>query len=215
MRPSFAREMDAARRQQRDHMQAGEPPDAGAMGAETAEYAEPGIDPQWMSAWKMFVDRDGNEYGVPVRVPIGQYFGNTPNHLQNLRRPDGGFWFQIEQPKRMQPEPQFECFVGDCRKRLHKRIQLVNHVRAFHAEEAQAHAAILLRIEQKVAEEDPRLQRLLASLEAPMPEFVANDEPVEVTCPECGETAPPEHASPGKWLQGHTMGAHKEAKNGN
>ena len=203
----FARDVDAARRQTLTHMNAGEEPDAQGMGAEEATYAEPGIDPQWMWAWKMFVDRDGNEYGVPARVPIGQYFGRGPNHLQNLRRPDGGFWFQVDTPTRMQPEPQFECFVGDCTKRLHKRIQLVNHVRAFHHDEAQAHATILTRIEQKVAEEDPRLQRLLASMEA-QPEFVAEDESYVATCDICGESSPVEHSSPAKWLTGHKMGAH-------
>ncbi len=200
-------------------MQAGERPDAQGMGAETADYIEPDIDPQWMAAWKMFIDRDGKEYGVPVRVPVGQYFGQSPSHLQNLRRPDGGYWFQIEQPKRLQPEPKFECFVGDCTKRLHKRIQLVNHVRAFHDSEARAHAAILVRIEQKVAEEDPRLQRLLASLDEPAPEFVANDDPVVLTCPKCGDASPIEHESPEKWLRGHMMGrhpqGHKEATDGN
>src|SRR3990167_2032749 len=123
VKTSFARDIDAARKQQRTHMQAGEAPDAQGMGAESAQYATPAIDPQWMSAWKMFVDRDGNEYGVPVRVPLGQYFGQSPSHLQNLQRPDGGYWFQIEQPARVQPEPKFECFVGDCAKRLHQRIQ--------------------------------------------------------------------------------------------
>lgn len=205
-----ARDMDAARRQVPTFMQAGEAPDAAGMGAESAEYAESSIDPQWMAAFKMFVDRDGNEYGVPVRVPIGQYFGRSPNHLQNLRRPDGGFWFQVEPPERLQPEPQFECFVGDCTKRLHKRIQLVNHVRAFHADEAQAHAAILTRIEQKVAEEDPRLQKLLASMDEST-EFVAEDDPIVITCPDCGEESPVDHASPDKWLRGHKLGAHKEA----
>ena len=39
------------------------------MGAESAEYTKPMIDPQWIDAWKMFVDRDGNEYGVPVKLP--------------------------------------------------------------------------------------------------------------------------------------------------
>lgn len=205
-----AKNWEAARKQQFTHMVAGEKPDAHAMGAESAEYMEPTIDPQWMDAWKMFVDRDGNEYGVPVRVPRGQFFGNSPNHLQNVRRPDGGFWFQIAQPDRVQPEPQFECFVGDCTKRLHKRIQLVNHVRAFHADEAQAHATILTRIEQKVAEEDPRLQRLLASLDAPQPEFVAEAEPYVLTCEKCGAQSPDDHSNPAGWLRGHQMGAHKE-----
>ena len=203
-----AQNMDAARKQVPKYMKAGEQPDANAMGAESAEYVAPSIDPQWMDAWKMFVDRDGNEYGVPVRVPIGQYFGRSPNHLENVRRPDGGYWFQVATPDRVQPEPKFECFVGDCTKKIHKRIQLVNHVKAFHADEANAHKLILERIEQKVAEEDPRLQKLLASMETET-EFVAEDEPVVLTCPDCGEASPVEHANPAGWLRGHRMGAHK------
>jgi hypothetical protein len=204
-------EADAARKQTFSYMEAGESPDVKGMGAETAEYVHE-LDPQWMTAWKMFLDRDGNEYGVPVRVPIGQYFGRTPNHLENLRRPDGGHWFQVSTPERVQPEGKFECFVGDCTKKLDKRIKLVSHVRGFHFEEARTHATILEKIEQKVAEEDPRLQKLLASMDTAT-EFVSNDEPLIVTCPECGEESPLDHNSPDAWLRGHQLGAHKEKVN--
>ncbi len=174
-----AREADELRRQEGSHLAPERAPDARSMGAETAEYIEPTIDPQWIDAWKMFVDRDGNEYGVPVKLPRGQWDAGGPNALKNLRRPDGGFWFQLSEPESKMPEPQYECFVGDCRKRLQRRIQIVHHVRAFHYEEAEAHKVILTKIEQQVAAEDPRLQRLLAGMERPAAEFEAEPAPEE------------------------------------
>ena len=119
----------------------------------------------------------------------------------------------------------YACFVGDCTKMLHRRIQLVSHVRAFHVAEAQTFKTILERIERQVADEDPRLQKLLASLKldesgdpAPdngeleqMPAKVAADitEALNI-CPDCGTQAPEGHANPARWLQGHMLGAHKQ-----
>ncbi len=181
------RQRETLRHQGGSHMAVETPPDAQAMGAESAEYTKPTIDPQWIDAWKMFPDGDG-EYGVPVKLPRGQWAVGGPNALENLRRPDGAFWFRLSTPERVQADPQFECFVGDCRKKLHRRIHVVAHVRTFHHDEAEAHKAILTRIERQVAAEDPRLQRLLASMELdesgdPAPEKVGEE---IRSCHSCG-----------------------------
>lgn len=207
----IAREREAMRRQQGSHMQPGQEPDARGMGAETAEYTEPTIDPQWMDAWKMFLDRDGNEYGVPVKVPRGQYFVGGPNALENLRRPDGGHWFTLVEPERLMPEPKFECFVGECTKKLHRRIQLVEHVETFHFTEAKTYEAILRKIKEQVAQDDPRLQRVLASLDTTEEEFALVDE-TALGCEQCEAVSPPDHENPEAWLRGHRLGAHKEVK---
>lgn len=231
-----AKEADAERSQQATHMQPGSEPDAQAMGAETAQYTKPMIDPQWLDAWKMHVDQDG-EYGIPHKVPRGGWDQGGVNALKNLRRPDGGFAWQLSTPERTQADAQFECFIGTCKKRLHRRIQVVSHVRTFHFEEAQAHKAILTRIEQQVAQEDPRLQRLLASMELdetgdPAPDPVEAPEatqpeasvaatpavsepsglPEPVTCQsqDCGKSSPDSHVNPAEWLERHTNAAHKD-----
>ena len=179
----LARGREAIRRQVGSHTAVETPPDVRGMGAETAEYTKPMIDPQWIDAWKMFVDRDGNEYGVPVRLPKGQWSNGGPNALEQQRRPDGGFWFTTLEPERKAPEKKHECFVGECTKRAETLIKLVGHVEAFHHEEASAYAAVLKQIKEQVANEDPRLQRVLASLgqesQAPASEVTL--------CHSCGE----------------------------
>ena len=205
-----ALENEALRRQRGSHMLAAEGIDANEMGAESAGYIEPTIDPQWIDGWKMFLDRDGNESGIPCKLPRGQWDQGGPNALMNLRRPDGGFWFTLATPTRVQPEFKYECFVGMCQKKVPTRSKLVGHVEVFHYEEAQIYAVILNRIKAQVASEDPRLQRLLAELDQPADEFVAVDDlDVLVLCPSCGASAPPEHADPEAWLRGHKLGAHK------
>lgn len=202
-----AREREAMRRQTATHLEPEQEPDARGMGAESAEYTKPTIDPQWISAWKMFVDDDGNEYGVPVKIPRNQWDQGGPNALMNLRRPDGGYWFTLVEPERKMADPQYECFVRGCKKRLHERSMLIDHVKAFHYSEAERYKDILKKIEEKVAQEDPRLQRLLVDLDAPV---VSEEiEPV-VTCDKCGSQSPFGHESPDGWLRGHKMGAHKE-----
>ena len=230
-----AKEADASRDQQGSHMEPASQPDAQAMGAETAQYTKPHIDPQWFDAWKMHVDEHG-EYGVPHKVPRGQWEQGGVNALKNLRRPDGGFAWQASTPERTMTDPQFECFIGTCQKKLHKRIQVVAHVRAFHHDEAEAHKAILIRIEQQVAKEDPRLQRLLASMEldetgdpAPETEFTQPEasaaveaaptteaqnpglpEPVTCEFEDCGKSSPDSHIDPAAWLIKHAQAAHKD-----
>ncbi len=157
-------ELEALRDRPASHMTPDGQPDARGMGAESAEYITPMIDPQWIDAWKMFLDRDGTEYGVPVRLPRGQWAAGGPNALMNLRRPDGGFWFTAKKPVRTMAEPKYECFVGECTKKLHTRSKLVSHVETFHFEEAKSFRDILMRIKRQVAHEDPRLQKLVAEL---------------------------------------------------
>lgn len=230
-----ARESDALREQEGSHMQPAGKPDAESMGAQSAEYTEPSIDPQWMDAWKMFVDEKG-EYGVACKLPRGQWEVGGPNALNRQRRPDGGLWFRVATPERTQRDPQYKCFVGMCKRRLHYRRQVVTHVRGFHPEAAVTHRVVLERIEQQIAHEDPRLQELIASLdidlEAAPPgtipsidslsvaevneaaEGVASESTVDEAppatggCEECGSSAPEDHADPKQWLVNHARAAH-------
>ena len=213
----IAREREAMRRKSGSHLEAGEQPDARGMGAEAAEYTTPSIDPQWIDAWKMFVDYEGNEYGVPVKLPRNMWSAGGPNALENLRRPDGGFWFTQLKPERLEDKGKHACFVGECRKTVATLIKLVSHIEAFHFEEARTYAAVLLKIKESVAAEDPRLQRVLATLENPgavkAEAAAAEQEAVPnpaVFCDECAAVPPNDHPKPGAWLRGHTLGAHKE-----
>ncbi len=198
----IGKEREAMRRQVGSHSAVTEQPDAKAMGAEAAGYTEPTIDPQWVDAWKMFVDEEG-EYGVPVRLPKGQWSVGGPNALENQRRPDGGFWFTMVEPERKAPAGKHECFVGNCRRANSTIVKLVSHVEAYHHEEAKAYSEILRQMRLHAAQEDPRLQRLMASMGQPASGGVA--------CDECSATSPEGHTSPEGWLRGHKLGAHKEA----
>ncbi len=193
-------EMEGLRRQESVRLEPEQPPDAKGMGAEGAEYTEPTLDPQWINAWKMFPDGQGGEYGVPVRLPRGQWDKGGPNALMNLRRPDGGFWFTTLRPERLQALPQFVCFVGACKKPLH-RFQIPQHVRTFHFAEAETYKAILAQIEKKIADEDPRLQAVMATLGTAL---------VPSGCTECGKEAPEDHSDPESWLMVHEAEAHKD-----
>jgi hypothetical protein len=204
-----AQELEALREQPGSRMMPEQPPDARTMGAQSASYTEPTIDPQWIDAWKMFPEPDGFKYGVPVKLPRNQWAVGGPNALMNLRHPDGDFWFTTLQPKRLMPVGTYPCFVGACQKKARTRILLLTHVRSAHFQEAEAYKEILLKIEQQVAKEDSRLQAVLASMEGPEAAGVPGDELVAVVCPECGKAPPEEHENPAGWLQGHMLAAHK------
>ncbi len=205
-----AREREAMRRQVPTHMAADQPPDARGMGAETAEYLEPTIDPQWMDAWKVFVDRDGNEYGIAAKLPRLQWDNGGANALSVQKRPDGGFWFTTIEPERTKAPGRHVCFVGDCTKPAETLSKLVGHVRATHFEEAGMYKEVLDRIERTVADRDPRLQRVLAELEEP--DAVLGDAVDEETiaCGACNALPPEGHENPVAWLRGHKLGAHKD-----
>ena len=205
-----AREREAMRRQPLTHMAADAPPDARGMGAESAVYTEPTIDPQWMDAWKMFLDREGNEYGVPVKLPRLQWENGGANALSLQKRPDGGFWFTTIEPERTKTPGRHVCFVGDCKKPAETLSKLVGHVRAFHFVEAEMYKDVLEKIERTVAARDPRLQQVLADLEAP--DAVLGDAVDEETiaCAACNALPPEGHENPVAWLRGHKLGAHKD-----
>lgn len=213
----IAREREAMRRQPGSHLPAGEEPDAKAMGAESAEYIKPSIDPQWIDAWKLFIDPVTDEqFGVPARLPKNQWSQGGPNALENQRHPDGRFWFTLVEPERKAPPGIYPCFVGDCKKMLPTRIKLVNHIPAFHHEEAETYSEVLKQIKQAIAQEDPRLQQVLASMkDAPGEPAEAEDGVMAaIACDECGASSPDGHESPEAWLRGHKLGAHKEAPDG-
>ena len=207
-----AREREAMRNQVPTHMEVGEEPDAGSMGAQSAEYTEPSIDPQWMDAWKLFIDpRDDTQFGVPVRLPRGQWDRGGPNALMNQRHPDGRFWFTLIEPERKQPPGLYPCFVGECRKLLSTRIKLVQHIPAFHHDEAETYSEVLKQIKQQVAKEDPRLQAVLASMEdgAEEPAEADSDVVAAIMCDECQASSPEDHEEPEEWLRRHKLGTHK------
>src|SRR3972149_371138 len=107
-----AREREAMARAPRKHLETAEGIDAAAMNAEQAMYIEPGIDPQWMIAYKLFTDDQG-EYGIPYPVPIGQ-FHNGANALVNMRRRDGGYAWTAVAPERQAPRGTIECVSETC-----------------------------------------------------------------------------------------------------
>lgn len=212
----LALEEEALRRQEGSHMLPQQGIETGGTGTESITYAPATIDPQWLDAYKMFVDRDGQEYGVRVRLPRGQWDAGGANALKNLRRPDGGFWFTLVKPARVWGEGElaakYECFVGECRKPLFKRSQIPEHVETFHFAEAATYKPVLDKIRDQVAKEDPRLQHLLAELENEEPDVIgADDGAVAVAmCDQCGANSPAEHENPEAWLRGHKLGAHKD-----
>ena len=199
------RELDALAEKPVSRMQEPPAPDLSSAGpgVQSAEYTKPQLDPQWMDAWKMFVDDEG-EYGIPCKLPRGQWDQGGANSLMYRRRPDGGRWFRLSTPERTQSEAQFGCFVGACRKRAHTPLKVVEHVRAFHAADAITHKSTLERIEAAAAKANPRLQKLLGAVEEA--EEAANM-PVGM-CGVCGDDAPDDHNDPAQWLARHTRSAH-------
>ena len=202
------RELDALAEKPVSRMQEPPAPDLSSAGpgVQSAEYTKPQLDPQWMDAWKMFVDDEG-EYGIPCKLPRGQWDTGNANALMHRRRPDGGRWFRLSTPERTQSEAQFGCFVGACRKRAHTPLKVVEHVRAFHAADAITHKATLERIEAAAAKANPRLQKLLGAVEEA--EEAANAPPG--MCGLCGDDAPDDHENPAEWVVRHTRSAHKPA----
>lgn len=143
-------------------------------GALNANYIAPSDEAAWIPAWKLEPDWKGREIGRPVRLPVGQLSG--PSGLLRARRADGKPCFTLRQPQYVQGDGTIPCFVGTCRKKLRRRIDLVMHVRGFHQQEAQVYKAVLEQIEQKAMFEDERLQALIASLD----EMEENPEPIDL-----------------------------------
>ena len=141
-------------------------------GSLSSHYIAAEDEAAWIPAWKLEPDWKGREIGRPVRLPVGQLSG--PSGLLRARRPDGKPCFTLRQPQYVIGEGTIPCFVGSCRKKLRKRIDLVMHVRGFHQQEAQVYRAVLEQIESRAMHEDERLQALMASLD----EIEENPEPI-------------------------------------
>jgi hypothetical protein len=115
----------------------------------------------WTPAWELKVDRFGTEYGVPKRLPKGQI-----DHYLEKRRQDGGKRFTLHEPPNLLPPPRFECFIGDCRKRVQERHMLVAHIEVGHAQEAKAYGALLDTLRQAIVRDNPKLAALVSDIAA-------------------------------------------------
>ncbi len=152
-----------------------------------AQFIPQSIDPQWMIAYKMFVDEEG-EYGIPYPVPIGQ-FTQGANALVNMRRIDGGRAWTAVKPKRVAPEGSIECISERCgdahlggrRKKLKSLDALIKHVAAFHPDEYETYSKYFDQIKDDLALQNPRLQRIMAMRES-VQQPQANDAPAIFYC---------------------------------
>lgn len=147
----------------------------------------------WFPAWELKVDRFGEEYGVPTRLPKGQ----REYYLNKKRPSDGRRRFTEHQPANVLPPGQYECFIGDCHKRVRERWTLVQHIEACHSQEAAAYKPFLDQLRQAIVRDNPRLAALVEGIagtpEEP-PHVVAAvpssraeaTEPLMATCPDCG-----------------------------
>lgn len=167
-----AREREAMARAPRQHMAPADPTvnlDGVGEGVEVARYTESAVPPQWLIAWKLFVD-EGGEYGIPYPVPQNQMF-NGANALINMRRPDGGFAWTTVQPSRLQSKGTMECIeetcgdahVGGRRKMLHSIPNMIEHVENFHPRAASVYRKYLDQLADRHALDNPRLQALLSA----------------------------------------------------
>ena len=167
-----AREREAMARAPRQHMEPEDRSvDVGSIGdgVEKAEFMESAIPPQWIIAWKLFLDEEG-EYGIPYPVPHGQMFTGA-NALINMRRSDGGFHWTTVEPARLQKVGLLECIeetcgdahIGGKRKRLHSIPNMIEHVESFHPRAAKVYAKYLDQLADRHAMDNPRLQALLDS----------------------------------------------------
>lgn len=115
----------------------------------------------WFPVWELKVDRFGNEYGVPKRLPKGQ-----AQHFLKKRRQDGGKRFTTFPPPNILPEPPFECFIGTCQKHVRERMHLIRHIEVCHAQEAAAYKPFLDEIRQAVVQDNPKLAVLVSDIAA-------------------------------------------------
>lgn len=149
-------------------------------GVQSARYVLlPQDKASWVPAWQLNVDRSGVEYGIPTRLPRGQL-----DHYRAKRRPDGGRRFTLTQPENVLAEPKFECFIGDCRKRVRERSLLVGHVEKIHSQEAQAYKPLLDTLRQAIVDDNPKLAALIGDL-AKTP-----DQPIEAVRAAGAEDSP-------------------------
>lgn len=129
-------------------------------GIQSARYVLTDADKNaWKAAWELKVDRFGVEYGVPMRLPVGQL-----GYFQAKRRADGGRRFTLAQPANVLADPKHECFVGDCRKKVRERHQLVRHVEVCHQQEAMAYKPFLDQLRQAIIKDNPKLAALITGI---------------------------------------------------
>lgn len=198
-------------------------------GVQSARYVlQPQDKASWAPAWQLNKDRFGTEYGIPTRLPKGQL-----DYYLLKKRPDGGRRFTLNEPDNVLAEPRFECFIGDCRKRVRERHLLVGHVEKIHSQEAQAYKPLLDTLRKAIVEDNPRLAALIGEIaktpdqpiqavsvaktdvvEAPAGEAVASEAEVaawtssppqkEYACGECPYRPPPGTKSPWLALSSHS-----------
>ena len=173
-----AREREAMARAPRQHMEPEDRSvDVGSIGdgVEKAEFMESAIPPQWIIAWKLFLDDEG-EYGIPYPVPHGQMFTGA-NALIKKRRADGGFCWTTVEPARLQSAGTMECIeetcgdahIGGKRKMLRSIPNMIEHVESFHPRAANVYRKYLDQLADRHALDNPRLQTLLGADEATEP----------------------------------------------
>jgi hypothetical protein len=168
------------------------------------------IEPQdrgaWVAGWQLKVDRFGNEYGVPCRIPRGQ--GGL---WLAKRRPDGGRRFTLREPANVQAVGPFECFIGDCRKRTHTRSQLVGHIEAFHRVEALQYTVLLDELRAAVVADNPKLAALVSKMTTMPDEEVRAVSRVELgnyDCRDCAWKPKPNAKNPRFALNAHRRARH-------
>lgn len=114
----------------------------------------------WVAAWELKVDRDGQEYGVPVKLPRGQ----LPHYVSKKREVDGGRRFTLQMPARLAPIPQYVCPVGSCTKRVDMRTKLLGHIQNYHAQEAVYYAPFLKELQDAIIRDNPKMAALFADI---------------------------------------------------
>jgi len=159
-------------------------------GVRSSRYSlRPEDESAWLACWQLKVDRWGDVYGIPHRLPKGQ----LGYYMKKTRPEDGGPRFTLQEPANVLPEPKFSCFIGDCQKRMRTRALLIRHVEGRHPQSAQTHKPLLDQIRQAVMQDDPRVADLVAQIAgAPdqplkaMGRPGANSVSADYTCRDCG-----------------------------
>jgi len=189
-----------------EHMGLPEGPVATGLRGMGMHFISPQDEGAWVPGWQLKVDRFGNEYGIPCRIPRGQ--GGL---WLAKKRPDGGRRFTLREPANVQGIGPFECFIGDCRKRTHTRSQLVTHIEGFHRVEAVQYAPMLDRLRKAVIDDNPKLVALVESMATRPDEEVRAVSRVslgEYDCPTCAWKPKPNAKNPRFALVAHTRARH-------
>ena len=146
----------------------------------------------WIACWQLKVDRWGEVYGLPHRLPKGQ----LDHYMKKVRSEDGGPRFTLQEPPNVLSEPRFRCFVGDCQKRTRERALLIRHVESRHPQSAQTHKVLLDQLREAVIKDDPRVALLVAEIAN------APDQPIQAVRVHGAPSSPAqETASPTRQLK--------------